>query len=148
MSLKFIEYCQQKVVVQAISTFIILFCFHLDLQKKSYGLSSVDGIAGGNIKNQHRAYLESQPPLKYFFEAGKINGPFPAGITDAQQYVRKQFLEMYKLNSGYFLTTNTLDYWRNVSNIADLQLGQGDRLLGFFESVSENSSFLNYIIVK
>jgi hypothetical protein len=108
--------------------------------------SSVDGIAGGNIKNQHRGYLESGPPLQYIFEEGKLLGQFPDGLT-AQQYVRKQFLEMYRVNPGYFLNSTTFAYWKNIFPII-LNEADSATLLLELNKVDFSAPFLQFITVK
>jgi hypothetical protein len=111
--------------------------------------SSVDGIAVGNIKNQHRGYLESGPPLQYIFEEGKLLGQFPDGLT-AQQYIRKQFLEMYKNNTGYFTSsTSSKTYWETLGVSFNIPGKTDSEILSIWlSSKTESSTFLNFIIVK
>lgn len=50
-------------------------------------------------------------------KSGKVTWLFPPGIANAQQYLRKQFLEMYKQNPAYFVSTsNTRSFWTSINN--------------------------------
>lgn len=125
------------------------------IEFKSYKLESVNGIAGGNIKAQHRSYLEAGPPIEYIFEAGKlrsslsivetVNGVSKNIPVSAEEYVRHQFLQMYKNNmsSGYFTGTNAMNnYWTKIG------MNSPSAVNALISGSSYKSDWLNFIIVK
>lgn len=89
-------------------------------------------------------------PIEYIFEAGKIPSPFPAGISSKEEFVRNQFLEMYKTNPGFFLTNNSLQFWRNATGNQSLINNQAgiNELVDFLDDVSIDDNFLKFINLR
>jgi hypothetical protein len=121
---------------------------------KSYSISTVDNIAGGNIKNQHRAYIETGTldDTRYLFNKLKLTGPFVVdGVTldgpdAATQYVRSKFLKMYQTNASYFWNnSSTTGWWQSVSGI---NFADEDALLTWLNTQTYDSAWLNFIKVQ
>lgn len=94
--------------------------------------------------------MNSISKINYIFEQGKITTPVIVdGITfnTADDYLRHQFLEMYKHDTGYFLNENTLDFWQSF----DLTLDDPNptvninELINFLDNSSYSSDFLSFI---
>jgi hypothetical protein len=119
---------------------------------------SGDNISSGNIKNQHRAYIETGTldNTRYIFEKLKLEEPFivqtpqgPVTLTGndaAELYVRSKFLEMYKSDPAYFWNNgSTSGWWQSVSGQNFDNSGQ---LLTWLNTQTYDSAWLNFIKVK
>ncbi|MBK7805641.1 MAG: hypothetical protein IPJ51_05000 [Saprospiraceae bacterium] len=125
---------------------------------KSYIQTTVNNIANGSIKNQHRAYIETGTLVntRYIFEKLKLNPPFivqtpqgPVTLTGnnaAELYVRSKFLEMYQTNASYFWNnSSTTGWWQSVSGI---NFADEDALLTWLNTQTYDSAWLNFIKVQ
>lgn len=126
---------------------------------KSFGQTSVNNIAFGNIKNQHRAYIETGTlaNTRYIFEKLKLNPPFivqtpqgPVTLTGndaAELYVRSKFLAMYKSEPAYFWNNgSTSGWWQSI----DPDLVTYADFLDFINSPNRSytEAWLNFINVQ
>jgi hypothetical protein len=120
----------------------------------SYGKPTVDDIASGNIKNQHRAYIETGTldDTRYLFNKLKLTGPFVVdgvtltGTDAAAQYVRSKFLKMYQTNAQYFWTNGSMAWWQNV--FPNEVINNADDLLDLLNGSTYSSAWLNFFKVQ
>lgn len=117
---------------------------------KSYSESTVDNIAGGNIKNQHRAYIETGTldDTRYLFNKLKLTGPFTIDnvTVTAEQYVRSKFLKMYQTNTQYFWTNGSMGWWQSV--FPNEVINNADDLFDLLDGSTYSSAWLNFIKVQ